>query len=145
MRVMKSDPVKFCSNCGAQLQRKRFNGNLEDYTKFLRRQNCDQICRDQAMLKLKKKLLKPAIQEIPHRSPNGCRGYWDIETPHGVPMLKGRCRLCGEIRFFPASSHNTGWNNDTRTVGKGRLSSGSSLERFLDHVVMDYALRNMRE
>ena len=43
-RTPNRDPVKFCIHCGAQLKRKRFNGRLEDYGVFLRRQTCDQSC-----------------------------------------------------------------------------------------------------
>lgn len=40
----KLDPVKFCDQCGKQLERKRFNGRLEDPTVFLNRRYCDLIC-----------------------------------------------------------------------------------------------------
>lgn len=40
----KTDPVKFCKNCGAKMERKRFNGRLEDRTRFLVRRNCSQAC-----------------------------------------------------------------------------------------------------
>lgn len=40
----KPDPVKFCQTCGERMYRKRFNGRLEDRTRFLSRKNCSQTC-----------------------------------------------------------------------------------------------------
>jgi hypothetical protein len=40
----KPDPVKHCAACGEQLIRKRFNGRLEDRTRFLARIYCDERC-----------------------------------------------------------------------------------------------------
>ena len=42
--MLKADPVKFCEVCGTQLVRKRFNGRLEDRTRFLSRKTCSQSC-----------------------------------------------------------------------------------------------------
>lgn len=38
------DPIRHCENCGDELERKRFNGRLEDRGVFLRRRNCGQSC-----------------------------------------------------------------------------------------------------
>jgi 5-methylcytosine-specific restriction endonuclease McrA len=40
----KEDPIKHCETCGAAMARKRFNGRLEDRTRFLARRNCSQSC-----------------------------------------------------------------------------------------------------
>jgi hypothetical protein len=40
----KPDPIKFCEVCGVQLERKRYNGRLEDRGVFLRRRRCGQSC-----------------------------------------------------------------------------------------------------
>lgn len=40
----KADPIKLCKICGALLVRKRFNGRLEDRTRFLSRKTCGQSC-----------------------------------------------------------------------------------------------------
>lgn len=53
----KSDPVKFCRNCGALLTRKRFGKRLEDRTRFLSRETCGQSCGN----------TKEAIQADSHR------------------------------------------------------------------------------
>ena len=36
--------VKFCGYCQKQLERKRFNGRLEDFGTFSRRKYCDRLC-----------------------------------------------------------------------------------------------------
>ena len=41
-------PVKHCLDCGTQLQRKRFNGRLEDASVFSRRKYCGRFCMAQA-------------------------------------------------------------------------------------------------
>lgn len=40
----KSDPIKFCPICGTEMKRKRFNGRLEDRSRFLSRVTCSQAC-----------------------------------------------------------------------------------------------------
>lgn len=40
----KADPPKNCLACGEPLVRKRYNGRLEDRTRFLKRWHCDQSC-----------------------------------------------------------------------------------------------------
>lgn len=41
---IKSLPVKFCLNCGKKLDRKQFNGRLEDFAIFSRRKYCSREC-----------------------------------------------------------------------------------------------------
>jgi 5-methylcytosine-specific restriction endonuclease McrA len=40
----KADPEKYCAHCSAMMQRKEFNGRLEDYRVFLRRKYCSLRC-----------------------------------------------------------------------------------------------------
>lgn len=40
----KTDPIRYCHACGTPLARKRFNGRLEDRTRFLARIYCDERC-----------------------------------------------------------------------------------------------------
>ena len=42
--MRKPDPVRTCPVCGALMERKRFNGRLEDRTRFLSRRTCSQRC-----------------------------------------------------------------------------------------------------
>lgn len=40
----KQDPEKYCSHCGIRLERKRFNGRMEDMAVFIRRKYCGMEC-----------------------------------------------------------------------------------------------------
>ncbi len=40
----KQEPEKYCETCGRRLERKRYNGTLEDYTRFLSRKFCSLSC-----------------------------------------------------------------------------------------------------
>ena len=44
MRPAKTTPEMRCSMCGVRLQRKRFNGRLEDYGAFKKRRFCSLSC-----------------------------------------------------------------------------------------------------
>jgi hypothetical protein len=43
-RPAKEAPEKSCKCCGTEMERKRFNGRLEDLSVFLRRQHCSLRC-----------------------------------------------------------------------------------------------------
>ena len=43
-RPQKPTPLRFCTACGRKLERKRFNGVLEDLSRFKQRKYCDQLC-----------------------------------------------------------------------------------------------------
>lgn len=40
----KIEPVKYCETCGKQLERKRYNGRLEDMTRYSARKYCCLSC-----------------------------------------------------------------------------------------------------
>lgn len=46
---------------------------------------------------------------------NLCQHHWLIE-PAGGPTSKGRCRLCGEERFFRNSLDSLGWERDMPVI-----------------------------
>lgn len=51
MRAIKTDPIRMCAWCGAELKRKRFStGRLEDRGRFLKRQYCDTECQRLAQI-----------------------------------------------------------------------------------------------
>ncbi len=57
--------TKYCTYCQKQLERKRFNGRLEDFSTFLRRKYCDKICWVKSLIKeetTKSALLKRATK-----------------------------------------------------------------------------------
>ena len=44
MPPIKQAPPRFCDECGLLLERKRYNGRLEDFGVFQRRKFCDSAC-----------------------------------------------------------------------------------------------------
>lgn len=44
MPRQKLDPKKFCKACGKEILRKRYGSRMEDRTRFLARNHCDQAC-----------------------------------------------------------------------------------------------------
>jgi len=44
MPKKKPTPERYCEYCGKKLERKMYNGRLEDMSMFLRRTHCDRIC-----------------------------------------------------------------------------------------------------
>lgn len=77
----KSDPEKNCVVCGVRMERKRFNGRLEDRGVFLRRQCCSQSCAN-----TKQTVTKDALhwRARKHRKPNcqECQTTSDLHVHH---------------------------------------------------------------
>lgn len=44
MRKQNEPIIKYCAYCGRKLERKRFNGRIEDYQVFAKRKYCNQLC-----------------------------------------------------------------------------------------------------
>jgi len=64
-RIAKVDPEKICKFCGMVMNRKRFNGRIEDMTAFVKRKYCNQLCmakdyiqRDANLAALRKRAMK---------------------------------------------------------------------------------------
>ncbi len=63
-----------------------------------------------------------------------CRHHWLIE-PAGGPTSKGRCRVCGEERFFRNSLDSLGWERDTSVITdspRPRVATISIVEEEID-------------
>jgi hypothetical protein len=60
----KSDIKKFCLNCGQQIERKKFNGRIEDYAIYKRRKYCDHGC----YVAMKKKTMKVTAPTTPTKA-----------------------------------------------------------------------------
>lgn len=70
MPAIKNGDPRNCAHCGASLERKRFNGRLEDFTRFLQRKFCDQKCMADAMLKEDPSRQAYAIRARKHLGPH---------------------------------------------------------------------------
>lgn len=77
----KVDPEKYCQTCGARMERKRYNGRLEDRGVFLRRRYCCRSCAN-----TKESVTKDALhwRARKHRKPNceTCQTENDLHVHH---------------------------------------------------------------
>ena len=103
MPKMKITNDKLCNTCGTQLDRKRYNGRLEDWSVYLRRKYCSQECMG-----------------------TGFRGTWrtDVLPAQGryrarTLGLKTSCKNCGKTR-----------NIDRHHIDENPLNN--SLENLVD-------------
>jgi hypothetical protein len=48
---LKIAPTRYCAGCGDSMERRRFNGRLEDYGAFSRRRFCSRACMAQGQMK----------------------------------------------------------------------------------------------
>lgn len=88
----KPDPVKYCRNCGVQLERKRFGKRLEDRNIFLARMACSQACAN--------------TKEVVTRS-----GHQYRARPYRAP----ECSTCGTTTGLHVHHKDRNWANDDPT------------------------------
>lgn len=88
----KADPGKYCQHCGTRLERKRFNGTLEDMNRFLLRKYCDQTCM--------------ALHYM-HNNPSKEAVYKRLEK-----IQKSRCEICGTTENLCNHHRDRNWRNN---------------------------------
>lgn len=78
---IKPTPERYCPVCGTKMERKRYNGRLEDMTRFMSRQTCSQSCGN-----TKAEVTKSALhwRAKKHRKPNceQCQTTNDLHVHH---------------------------------------------------------------
>lgn len=84
-----TDPEKFCEVCGTRMERKRFNGRLEDRTRFLSRKTCSQSCGN----------TRPRVTRSAHQ--------WRAKQHR-----KDACELCGTTTSLHVHHKDRDWRND---------------------------------
>lgn len=93
----KQDPEKFCLVCGQRMERKRFNGRLEDMGRFKQRKYCSPECFGIASQK-------------PDASLAAAR-------KRSVKFLGGRCEICGTTQNLQAHHKDMNpWNNTPENI-----------------------------
>lgn len=85
MQKQKPTPEKFCSFCGAKLERKRYDGVLEDLTSFMKRKYCDRECMKRGHVKKGKNNQKYSTA---HSSARNINKYFIQQT---------ECQTCGSM------------------------------------------------
>lgn len=80
----KKTPEKHCSYCGKLLERKRFNGRLEDLSAFRRRKYCDVMCMAQDMVQpeVSKSMHHKRAQAYRKEACESCGGTESLHVHH---------------------------------------------------------------
>lgn len=93
----KKDPVKFCPVCGKQMERKRFNGRLEDLNRFKARRYCGPECAGIASQKADASLAAARKRSVKFRG--------------------SRCEICGTTENLQAHHKDMNpWNNTQENI-----------------------------
>lgn len=90
-------PFKVCFRCGVKLERKRYNGTLEDNTAFRRRKYCDRKC-----------MAESFVKDAP---------CYDALSKRAKQFLGSCCEACGDT-FMLAAHHIDGnrFNNSPENI-----------------------------
>jgi DNA-cytosine methyltransferase len=91
---------KYCEYCGKQLQRKRFNGRLEDFTVFSNRKYCNRECMKRAYLK------------IGEYSQNWSNAHTTARKINELILHKEVCELCGSDTNLDIHHIDGNWQNN---------------------------------
>lgn len=91
---------KFCEYCNKKLERKRFNGRLEDFNVFLNRKYCDREC-------MKKDYLKIGITEA-----NWSNAHASARNINRLILQKDKCEICGDDKNLDIHHIDGNWRNN---------------------------------
>lgn len=84
----KPDPEKYCKRCGSRLHRHRYGKNLEDMTRFLKREYCSLHCANSRGIRSKTFTAQHVISR---------------------PYRKERCESCGKDKYLHVHHVNFDW------------------------------------
>lgn len=90
----------YCKYCGKKLERKRFNGRLEDYSVFLKRQYCDRECMKRAFLK------------IGETDANWSNAHASARNINKLILKKDHCEICGSTKNLDMHHIDGNWQNN---------------------------------
>ena len=136
----KEDPVKFCKACGKELRRKRYGKRLEDRTRFLAREHCDQSCANSRKVVTRSAhqwRARPYRKEACEECGTGLNLHvhhkdrdWANDDPSNLQTLCASCHLKLHWREDRAQrlAANPWWRGDRMNLpsGDGRTSLGGS-------------------
>ena len=92
---------RYCEHCGAKLERKRFNGRLEDFRVFNNRKYCNRECMRKDYLKLQ--------SEEKRTSSNA---HTTARKVNELIMHKTECERCGKTGKLDIHHRDKNWNNN---------------------------------
>ena len=91
---------KYCEYCGKQLERKRFNGRLEDFTVFKNRKYCNRECMKRAYLK------------IGENEQSYSNAHTTARKINELILHKEVCELCGSDKNLDIHHIDGNWENN---------------------------------
>lgn len=91
---------KYCKYCGKQLERKRFNGRLEDFTAFKNRKYCNRECMKRAYLK------------IGENEQSYSNAHTTARKINELILHKETCELCGSDKNLDIHHIDGNWKNN---------------------------------
>jgi hypothetical protein len=135
MPPTKQEPPRSCGTCGRQLERKRYNGRLEDFGVFLRRSYCDEACASSRLVGRWKPEVQPKEGRYRARTlvtKTACENCGkatalDVHHRNHDPLdnrpenLEVLCRGCHLRESYAMGSHRPTWRGRTRN-GKGQFA-----------------------
>lgn len=89
----KEDPIRNCQHCGQLMQRKIYNGRLEDRAVLLRRKYCNQACMAMAFI---------------HQEPS----QYTLYTRLRKKLQKSHCEICGSSMNLCNHHRDGNWKNN---------------------------------
>ena len=91
---------RYCEYCNKKLERKRFNGRLEDFNVFLNRKYCDREC-------MKKDYLKIGVTEA-----NWSNAHASARNINRLILQKDKCEICGDDKNLDIHHIDGNWRNN---------------------------------
>lgn len=91
---------RYCEYCGNKLERKRFNGRLEDFTVFKNRKYCNRECMQKAYLK------------IGEHNQNWSNAHTTARKINELILHKEVCELCGSDSNLDIHHIDGNWQNN---------------------------------
>ena len=91
---------RYCEYCGAKLERKRFNGRLEDFTVFNNRKYCNRECMRKGFLK------------IGENNQSYSNAHTTARKINELILHKDFCEICGSVKNLDIHHIDGNWQNN---------------------------------
>lgn len=91
---------KYCGYCGEKLERKRYNGVLEDFTAFKKRKYCNRECMKRAFLK------------IGENNQTWSNAHTTARKINQLILQKNECEQCGSKENLDMHHIDGNWGNN---------------------------------
>lgn len=91
---------RYCKYCGKKLERKRFNGRLEDFGVFTKRQYCNREC-------MKRDYLK-----VGETDANWSNAHASARNINKLILKKDHCEICGSKQNLDIHHIDGNWQNN---------------------------------